>query len=388
MAIRQLNDTKFLLAALLSTLLAACGGSSGGSNDSGSAQFFDDTVRFRIGELSPDLIDAPMPSPSNTVEQPRIFSAPGAVEVSLDSVVQIELGYSVTALLNTLYVGQRNANEHLSFSLDAVGNGSVSQQTVVFTVSLPSGGETHCYEVAVGDVNANISEPESICIEAINGENSEEARTIYFADFSSNSTLSSVALDTGNVSVVGSTGRQLTDIAFLGLTLYGIGSSLLYEIDLETGVATSVGLHGYVGANALEGHEGILYAADVQGNIFSIDPLTLESSLIGEYDAGAYSSGDLVIVPDQEGVLYGTVKVIGQTTDSLVSINVLTGESTVIGDTGFVDVWGLAFFRDQLVGLTDSGQFILIDESTGRSALVSEDAALSAGGATVDKLAM
>ena len=385
-----MNMRIFLIAALFSTLLVACGGTSDSGNDSGlgSVPVFDDTVSFRIGEQIPSLIDAPMPTPSNNLEQPQIFSAPGAVEVSLDSVVQIELGYKVSASLSALYIGQRNANEHLSFSLSAEYDGSVNQQTVVFNVSLPTGGEIHCYEIAVGDINTNISEPKSICIEAVNGENAEEARTIYFADFSSNSTLSSVALDTGNVRVVGSTGESLTDIAFLGFKLYGIDTEQVYELDVETGDATSIGFHGYSGANALEGHDGVLYSADIQGNIFSFDPASKAVSFVGQYPSDAFSSGDLVIVPDEEGILFGTVKLAGQATDSLVMINVVTGESTVIGDTGFVDVWGLAFFRDQLVGLTDSGQFILIDEITGRSALVSEDAALSAGGATVDKLAM
>ena len=344
---------------------------------------FDTAVTFLIDGQAPVLVDGPSPEAVDDESRPNVFSAPATLEASSSSTAQVEIAYNVNAPLRALFIDQENVTEHLLFELQSSNDGTTEQESVVFTVDLPIDNETRCYLVSVEDINSLVSDQQTICITALDDDSDLEDRTIYFVDFENSSTLSTLSLDTGDVQEVGATGFRLTDIAFSGLFLYGITGDELIEIDPETGASTSLGSYGLVPANALEGLNGLLYAADVSGSIFSIDPVTVETVEVGTIPGNEASSGDLVVDPLQENIMYGTSISSLESSDTLYSFNVETGETVAIGQTGFNNVWGLAVFRDQLVGLTESGEFILIDRDTGLSALVSQDESLSTAGATV-----
>ena len=406
--------TKFTLVIALFLSLVACGGGSSGSSDEPEdvvATQTDDTptvadpvimqdpivtepdsmpivaldtaVTFRVAGELPDLVDGFAPEPSTDNNRPEVFSAPNSVAVVPASSVQVELAYTVTTPLRALYVGQENANGYLTFNLPADDGDTSTQAAVVFTVDLPDADEARCYEFSVEDLNALVSDTSSICVEPFATPGADDQRVIFFADFSDESTLSTLSLDSGDVQQLGNTGVSLTDIAFSGLSLFGTNGDELIDIDPDTGASQVIGLHGGVtGANALVGFDGLLYSANIGGQIFSIDPETLQTEQLGMIPGG-FSSGDLVVDPLQENLLFGTAIVLSESSDVLYTFDIDTGEAVIIGETGFNNVFGLAIFRDQLVGLTDQGEFILIDRASGRSALVSQNSTLSAGGATV-----
>jgi len=343
----------------------------------------DTLVTFLVNGLAPALVDGPVPAATGDESRPAIFSAPVNVEVLPSTAVQVEIAYNVTAPLRSMFVDQENTNEHLLFQLESSNDGGDQQESVVFTVDLPTANETRCYRLSVDDINSLVSEQHTICITALDDQSEVDGRSILFADFEDNSTLSTLSLDTGDVQVVGSTGFNLTDIAFSGVILYGITFGELVQIDPDTGESTSLGSYGSGSANALEGLDGVLYAANLEGEILSIDPDTVESTVLATIPDGGTSSGDLVIDSSQDEFLYGTAVVPGFLTDVLYSFDLVTGEVNLIGETGFLRVWGLAIFREQLVGLTQAGEFILIDTDTGNAAFVSQNENLSTAGATV-----
>jgi len=57
---------------------------------------------------------------------------------------------------------------------------------------------------------------------------------------------------------------------------------------------------------------------------------------------------------------FGTAVINEASIDVLYEFELNTVEVTILGETGFLEVWGLAIFLDQLVGLTNGGEFILI----------------------------
>ena len=75
----------------------------------------------------------------------------------------------------------------------------------------------------------------------------------------------------------------------------------------------------------------------------------------------------------QEGEGLGTLQTIdnGVGNDRLAMLAPNTFTAQMIGsDTGFADIWGVAFWKDKVFGFTQSGQFITIDPTTGVGTLV------------------
>jgi len=185
---------------------------------------------------------------------------------------------------------------------------------------------------------------------------------------------------------VWSTGSdQMTDIAIdsTGMMI-GISFTSVYRVDPDTAVATllSAGLDGeFNGLSFVPGDEalGNPEAADVlvatrnlDGAVFSVDPMTGHTAMIGNM-GGFSSSGDLVSVRG-----FGTAATANGAgivaPDQLVRLTPVSFAAQAIGsDTGFIDIWGVAFWKDKIYGFTEGGAFVLIDPATGAATQVTNN---------------
>lgn len=129
-----------------------------------------------------------------------------------------------------------------------------------------------------------------------------------------------------------------------------------------------------------DGGEERLLATTLDGGVFRIDPATGGAEQVGALGGGLRSSGDIVSVAS-----YGTLVTVSTFggTDRLARVDPATGQATVIGDTGFMKIWGLGFWGNRVFGFTNTGQFILIDPTTGKGMLVESMPAFPFWGAGV-----
>jgi len=175
----------------------------------------------------------------------------------------------------------------------------------------------------------------------------------------------------------GYTGEQMTDIALdedghmVGVSFYHV-----FAVDKDTAQCTHLAPLSGSGFNGLSWVEGVgidpgvpaLVGVDQAGSYVVIDPDTGLSTTVGAYGGGFGSSGDLVFV--RGAGAFATADNFSYSSDVLVQIDPGSGVATVIGETGFQDIWGLAYWGGQVFGFTDSGQFLLIDIDTGQGSLV------------------
>ena len=182
---------------------------------------------------------------------------------------------------------------------------------------------------------------------------------VYLATFARNSSLYRLNPQTHSVDVAGQAGAELTDIAFRGDTLFAVSFGSFYRISLATGMAQFIGSLGVSGANALVSQPGadVLFGATRTGGLFVIDPSSGETTVVGDFGSGLGSSGDLAFL---DGRLYATVTRSGYSDAFLASIDLATGRASLLGDTGFRDVYGLSAGSGFLYGATYSGDFISI----------------------------
>ncbi len=187
----------------------------------------------------------------------------------------------------------------------------------------------------------------------------------------------------------GSLGEQMTDIALdEDGAMVGVSFSAVYSVDKSTAVCTFLANLQTGMYNGLSWVEGVgvdpntktLVGVNTDGDYIKIDPSTGSSTTIGAYGGGLGSSGDLVYV--RGAGAFATASSLSYSTDVLVSVNAGTGQATVIGETGFDAIWGLAYWGGTIFGFTDGGQFITIDPATGQGTLV-ESTAYSFWGAGV-----
>ncbi|MEO8700840.1 MAG: hypothetical protein ABI867_12395 [Kofleriaceae bacterium] len=171
---------------------------------------------------------------------------------------------------------------------------------------------------------------------------------------------------------------QITDIAIdkAGMMI-GISFNAVYRIDTSTAAATrlSTGLSGlfnglsFVPATQIgqTGDDVLVATRNSDGLVLRIDPATGGTSQIG--NMGAFSSsGDLVSV-DGLGTLQTADN--GSGPDRLVRLAPNSFAATTVGgDIGFAEIWGIAFWKDKVFGFTNGGQFITIDPTTGAGTLV------------------
>ena len=163
----------------------------------------------------------------------------------------------------------------------------------------------------------------------------------------------------------------------------GISFSKVYSVDTKTAACTYLATLDTLGSGSFNGlsyisvqgvdTKEVLMASNEGGDLFEVDPATGKSKKAGSYGGGYGSSGDLVSV--QGFGTLATVKTIGSSsTDWLARLDPATGQATLIGDTGFKNIWGLGFWKNKVYGFSDDTQFILIDPKTGKGTLVSTSA--------------
>lgn len=317
---------------------------------------------------------------SDGSESPSLISYPDAIKATRSTLERIDLVFEVESNIEEVYFSIQGASQYYTLTKNDIFVDS-GKQAVSILIDIPSSieNDNFCTLISVKDSNESISNLREICIEL--SENLVNERVIYFADFDVNSTLSTLNFNTGDVNDIGSTGFSLSDIAFLNDELYGVNlNSDLISIDLDSGQGSIIGNIGISDVNALEGYDGVLYAATRNGEFLTIDPTTAQGNIISLLDSGAVSSGDIVFDPRFD-FFYGTLVVPNSSTDELVTIDPITGETNFIGETNYTSVWGLALLRNQLIGLTTFGDFIIIDPNTGEGTFVEITDAFNAGGA-------
>ncbi|MBF2046188.1 MAG: pre-peptidase C-terminal domain-containing protein [Leptolyngbya sp. IPPAS B-1204] len=168
---------------------------------------------------------------------------------------------------------------------------------------------------------------------------------------------------TGAFSLINSSSLDLTDIARSSAgDLFGITRNSLYKLDANTGTANLIGSLGANNMTALAfSTSGMLYAAG-DSNFYTVNTQTGTATLVATIPNFS-SSGDLVFDPAGNRFL-ATSATVGSSTDTLYSID-LNGVATVIGDTGFRNIYGLAQDSGIFYGYTVNRLQIRIDPTTG-----------------------
>jgi hypothetical protein len=173
----------------------------------------------------------------------------------------------------------------------------------------------------------------------------------------------------------------MTDLAIdsTGLMI-GVSFTTVYQIDPTTAKTTVLSANlgesfnalSFVPASAVgsSGADVLVGARNTDGVVFEIDPMTGATTQIGNMGGSYVSSGDLVAVDG-----FGMMQTVpGSSSDQLVQLAPGTFAATPIGTgTGFSDIWGLAFWKGKVYGFTNTGQFVLIDPTTGDATLVTNN---------------
>jgi len=172
----------------------------------------------------------------------------------------------------------------------------------------------------------------------------------------------------GTTTYIGRTGWGMQDIAMASNRLYGVAFSGFYSIDVNTGHSSLIRRSAvFAGRNALVGSpDGSNLYIVSQGGRFGRLSDTGQYSLIGSlgsYEGRAlFSRGDMAFGAD--GALYATVN--NGRGNYLATIDVNTGQATVLGDIGYRAVYGLVFLDGTLYGTTADHNLIEIDQTTGQ----------------------
>jgi hypothetical protein len=167
----------------------------------------------------------------------------------------------------------------------------------------------------------------------------------------------------------------MTDIAvdregrITGITFGGV-----WSIDKDTASVTYLGpLTGqeFNGLTFLPQPDDteILVGVGLSGTLWQIDPTgAVEPVQIGAYGGTITSSGDIVSVTG-----FGTVATVkqGSEYDYLARIDENTGIATILGPTGYADIWGVGYWRNKVFGFVATNQFVLIDVLTGAATYIS-----------------
>ncbi len=175
----------------------------------------------------------------------------------------------------------------------------------------------------------------------------------------------------------GAENELMTDIAVdKDGNLVGVSFGALYAIDKDSAACTFLAnLSGqsfngltYLPAGVLDPNAETLVGTGLNGGVYRIDPTTGVSQHIGDYGGQIVSSGDIVSV---EG--FGTVATVkdGGEMDYLARIDPITGQASIIGPTGYADIWGIGFWKNKVFGFVATNQFVLIDVTTGVATYVS-----------------
>ena len=147
----------------------------------------------------------------------------------------------------------------------------------------------------------------------------------------------------------------------------------LLQVDTATGECTPVTLSAGVsmyGATyvppGVVGPSETLLGAGSNKNLYTIEPTTGMMTLIGAM--GVQPSGDIVWTGSE---LVMTVN--GTPNDQLYRIDPVTAQATPIGDTGRVDIYGLARVGTTIFGTPETNDIVTVDPTTGAATTVAND---------------
>jgi hypothetical protein len=194
----------------------------------------------------------------------------------------------------------------------------------------------------------------------------------------SDTILYSIDLTTKQLVTIGSFNAPMdtmTDLAVAPTgTIYTISKTGLYTVSPQNGAATkvaSLSACGNYGVALTTTSDGRLWMGDYSGNICQIDisasPPVVKPPVMMQN--GYALSGDMVGIGN--GTVYGSAYKPADTTtnknNSLVKVDVTTGAVTVLGPTGYPNLFGVAAQQNQIFGFTHdgSGRVVTIDPSTG-----------------------
>lgn len=154
----------------------------------------------------------------------------------------------------------------------------------------------------------------------------------------------------------------------------GITFGNMWQIDNSTAHVTFI--HALAGTefNGMtfrpnpQGGADQLVATGLDGKVWQLDPLTGDQTEIGAYGGQVISSGDMVSILN-----YGTIATVkqGSEYDYLARIDEVTGTATIIGPTGYADIWGLGYWKNKAYGFVATNQFVEIDVATGVATYIS-----------------
>lgn len=196
------------------------------------------------------------------------------------------------------------------------------------------------------------------------------APVLWAHDLGNQSKIYQVDVASGVSTVKNQLNFQLWDIAFDPAgNLFGIDSSSnLYQINIDTGstylkgkITNSEKINGLVFST-----DGKLYGSGSY-SLYEIDPATgVGTTFAQSFGTGIYSAGDLAF--DNLGNLY-----LSTTYGDLAIINRQTGSASIIGNTGFKYILGMAYGPDGvLYGMSDySGEVFSINTATGKGTRIS-----------------
>jgi len=171
--------------------------------------------------------------------------------------------------------------------------------------------------------------------------------------------LGTVDAATGNVTIIGNMGVQMTDIAFDSSgNLFGLTFDGFYSINTTTATSTFIGNHSIKGGNAFVfGSDGTLYAAgNSTTSLFTINTLTGASINIG--NMGFSSGGDLAF---NNGNFY-----LASSDNELIKIDLNNiANSSSVGNFGVNGVFGLATGDDGSLYAVANTDIYTVDITTG-----------------------
>lgn len=331
-------------------------------------------------DVTPTVVTGALPNDGSN-PLPAISSVPSVITSQPNSMERVDVIFDIDSPLAAFYLTVKGAKQYLKYVKPELSETPTDSEAISFTFVVPEDIEDgdFCLTLSAIDDVGLISASEDICV-TVDADAPSQGRTILFADFAPNSTLQTLDFDNGAVEVIGQTGFQLTDIAYFDGKLYGVTFRKLIEINVETGEGTQIGSVGFDDINALDSTADKLLGGTQDEEIIEINTDTGSGDLVSYFVDSVYTSGDFAYDSTND-IMYASVVRPGFSTDYLVTIDPATGENEIVGDIGFDEVFGLAFFRDQLLGLTDNGEFIIINTATGAGTLVENTNAFSAGGA-------
>lgn len=173
----------------------------------------------------------------------------------------------------------------------------------------------------------------------------------------------------------------ITATLFAALTLspHGLGQEIralnlggdFYSIDPKTRQETligSLGYHGYPWVGYAQDQNGVQYGVTgdwvVGHNFYEIDPIQGTRTFLAHTDFYGIrqiafdDSNRLLVIDDPKGPSYGGIH-------DLYSFDVSTNTKTLIGSTGMMSIFSIAFFDGTLYGLDRDHGLVTIDIHTG-----------------------